>query len=72
MIRVDLYYGFKEDKGPTDREQRFFNPEMDDLEEFLEECKQTLGDSLATLLEEGEESATDFTISFQGSEDQTE
>lgn len=56
QIRIDIYYGFRDEGGPRDRHQIFYDVELDDLDDAIQVARNCFEDSIAELVNELEES----------------
>lgn len=49
-IRVDLYYGFRDEGGPRDRHQIYFDIVNDDIDDAIEVLKECFEDTVSELI----------------------
>ncbi len=59
QIRFDLYYGWRDEGGPRDRHQVYFDIQADDIDELGELGRELFQDFAAELINEYEEGYSD-------------
>lgn len=55
QLRFDIYYGYRDEGGPRDRHQIFFDIQADDIDELGELAANLVQDFAAELINEYEE-----------------
>lgn len=59
-VRIDLYYGFRDEGGPRDRHQIYYDIELDDIDEATEVVKDCFEDAVSELINELEDGDEEF------------